>query len=1517
MSTPLSFFLNGQHIELENPPPDLLLLDFLRSPEIGLIGPKKGCGQGGCGACTVILSHWDAENEVVEHRAVNSCLRPVCALQGLAVTTIEGTGSVVPKTIGNTKESTPSFSRAGIPLTRISPESRQLILASVADACSGEAEFDPVCRVSLVADCSHCGDSDESLVPKGTNPVAYRLAANNGTQCGYCSVGFVMAMSGFLLNHPEPSKREIEDNFDGNICRCTGYRPILTAMKTFASDWTSEDQDQLNASKLKLDPAYDTQKVLPKVVIPFPEGAKTSLPGLDTGNARQTWIGVDTIDDLVMQVGQLRGKPFRLVHGNTAYGVYPAEFENAPSLFDIRPIADLYAKHYQNGKLVLGAGISYSDLIAFINSLSPTHPPDETTRLGALHFMARRTAGTLVRNAASLGGNTAIVLQHIHTGLPFPSDLFTVLCALNAHIELIDLRSGQRDSLTALELVESACQDGDWAANQLIVGYTVDCNTEDEIVLAQKVALREVNSHTIVNATTAFTFGSGTTLSQVVLTFGGIAPFPWRATQTEKAMHGQVLTLDRVSQWAQMLAEEARVELSDWVDRMENIPDEGFTDAYRVELTTGFFYKAIVHALLQRDPDSVPESVRSAGIVTWGHWPVSQGHQYAKTQEWKAPVSESYIKLMALYQTSGQVHYTHEIAIPPTGLNAALVQSRRPLASFSWVTPEGNRTDREGLCRNLKNRFNGFVDLLTDQQIPEGGANLQGMGQDQPLFANGQVMYVGQALALVLAKTERQAQTIAEFVGETCVHYRELDWSAPWNEPVLTIERALEIGSIFPDYPQSAPFVSHIWRIVRPHSCLDWVDGQRSPLNREIVNRNASVDGVACLVVENSQEVGGQAHFYMETQACVAHPEDDSRIVVHPSTQSPMEMHQTSARALGVAQNRVRVQVRPVGGGFGGKTEQARFITGPTVVASYLRDAHVRLIMKREVDTTMVGKRHPFYGQCQIALDTGATVPEDRGLIRGFDVKMWGDGGAFYDCSFIVTNCMMLKADNAYRVPNSRMQIDVCRTNKAPNTAFRAFGDIQSKLITENAIDDAAFMLGMSAEAIREKNLYQIGDSTPFGQALTYCYIREVWDYLKETCQFAQKQAEIAAFNAANRWTKRGMAMIPVKYGSGYNLLMLEQAQAMVCVYSGDGTILIHQGGVDMGQGLTTYIAQIAAYVLNVPIALIRVENTDTGIVPNPSSTGASTGTIYNGEAVKRACVQLRQRLLDFGYGLLDQYGEDWCKSQGIDFWNYGEKGWASKIDEGSSKLIWQNLITLAYQSRINLVSQFQAQIRGGETELSTLEFKPQDLQPEIPGISSVNGEQGVYDAFVGYTYSAACAVVEVDILTGETTILSADVMYDMGWSLNPALDIGQVEGAFVQGIGYVKSEKLVYEPDGENHGRLNSDNTWTYKPPAYINIPQQFNVHLFPRDLAKVPENPTELLSSKEVGEPPLVLASTVFFAIKQAIRASRVERGLSGLFRLECPATVQEVRTACEVTEEDLDYAGIVRSSLAQVRI
>lgn len=563
----------------------------------------------------------------------------------------------------------------------------------------------------------------------------------------------------------------------------------------------------------------------------------------------------------------------------------------------------------------------------------------------------------------------------------------------------------------------------------------------------------------------------------------------------------------------------------------------------------------------------------------------------------------------------------------------------------------------------------------------------------------------------------------------------------------------------------------------------------------------------------------------------------------------------------------------------------------------------------------MIGKRHPYYGQYQIAIDRGERrnaqgqleIDESmRGIIRGLHVNLWGDGGAFYDCSYIVSNCIQLRADNAYKIANFRTELDVCRTNTAPNTAFRAFGDIQGKLIIENAVDDAAFAMQMPDDELREKNFYDRGDVTPFGQALSYCYMKQVWKYCKEQSGYAARKQGVEQFNKDNRWRKRGLAMLPNKYGSGYNFLQLEQTAAMISIFAGDGSIRVHQGGVDMGQGLLTQATQVASYVLNVPMEMIEISNADTSVIPNPTSTGASTGTPYAAEAVKRVCETMRARLMQLGYDTLKEQGEDYCKNLGIDFWNYGAEGWAAKVDaQGATKLIWQNLVAWANAQRVSLVCAETKVVTGGETPVPALGFKPLEAQPHIPGIDVMGKGQvsGIVDSFTGFTFSAACSEVEVDLLTGEVKILRSDIVYDAGWSLNPAIDIGQVEGGFVQGLGYVMSECLVYEPEGDERGRLNTTNTWRYKPPATVSIPLEMNVHLFPRDrVPEVPENASNLFSAKEVGEPPLVLANTVFFATKAAIRASRVERGLPGLFRFDAPATVQEVRRAVELRDQDL---------------
>lgn len=1489
---PVSFYLNGLPVTVDNPDPKLLLIDYLRSAELSLAGAKKGCGQGGCGACTVILSEWVADKNEVRHRSINSCLRPVCSLNGLSITTIEGTGGakrVPPRRPVHSL----AASRAGAAFgTEITPEltrAHQYAAKVRADALSQGAKREESGAVSAV---------DHTEIDSSVNPVAYRLAVNNGSQCGYCSTGFVMNMSAYLANNPRPTKRDIEQAFDGNICRCTGYRPILTAMKTFAIDWSAADE--ANRMPLTLDDQIKAQQVGDRVTIPFAEGAKSPARPINVTGDSQSWLMPADIAGLVEIYSNHRQADIYLLNANTAFGVYRDDLLQHKVLVDISQIPELCGFDENESELVVGAGTSYTEFLEYLQSLAP----DPFTAQSALLYMAHRTAGTIVRNAATLGGNSMLVLKHIGpgTGEPFPSDVFTVLASLHTSIDLVDLSTGAEEQLSLTELISRCREDQAYASHILLTRYRIPLSNSSAIVQAQKVALRDINAHSIVNASTVLDVAQDLTTTTAELTFGGIAPFPWRAIETEAAMQGAPLTLDNFGALASILAGEIQSERASWAKRMAEVEYDGFTDAYRIQLATSFLYKAILNALLQRAPQNVPAPIRSAADVKWGNWPVSKGTQYYKKKSDRAPVSIPYVKLMALNQTSGQVRYTHEIEVPPTTLQAAFVQSKRALANIAFKHPESGKSpiSAKELARFLESKFSTFRQLITHEDIPAHGMKKLGMGGDQPVFAEKRVSYVGQSVALVLGDNEFDTNEMADYVSAYCIAYSPVDWDPDWVQPVIGLPDAIARGSIFPDYPKSAPFVSHIWKIIREHSRFDWSAKDKNPLDKQITVRSETVDSGPCKVVESTQVCGGQVHFYMETQACVAYPGEANTTHFHPSSQSPAEMHASAAAVLGVEQNQVKVQIHQVGGGYGGKTEQAKFVIAAAAVATHATQAPVRLVMPRDNDTSLIGKRHPYYGQYQIAIDDGTENAADKGVIRGMDLNLFGDGGAFYDCSYIVSNCIQSRIDGAYKVRNFRSTLDVCRTNTAPNTAFRSFGDIQGKIISENAIDDAAFAVGMHPDEVREKNLYRRGDVTPFGQALSDCYIRDVWAYLKGKADFRNRRKAVEEFNKKNTWRKRGIYMLPVKYGSGYNLLQLEQASALVSIYSNDGTVLINQGGVDMGQGLVTKVEQIASYVLNVPMELIRINLPNTEVIPNPTSTGGSTGTAYNGLAVKQTCERVRDRLLAFGKQILDEKGQDWCQQHGLDYWSH-ETGWATEVTVGKEKkLIWQNLVNLAYTRRVSLVEAFNAKVPGGEEPITELTYKTlEQAQSEaIPGIEvAAVLVPGQFDSFCGFTYSAACSEIELDVLTGEVKILRADLVYDMGWSINPALDIGQVEGAFVQGVGYVTTEKLVFEPQGDEKGRLNTVNTWRYKPPATTNIPLEFNVYLFPRDEADVPENPNELLSSKEVGEPPVVLATSVFFAIKAAVRDSRCERGLDGLFQLDAPATVQEVRAALDL--------------------
>ena len=1416
----LVFYLNGERVEILDVDPETLLLDWLRSSEVGLTGAKKGCGQGGCGLCTVMLSRWDEELETAINCSINSCMHPLAALDGMSITTIEGLGST-----------------------------------------SSEV-----------------------------SPVQWEIAAENGSQCGYCTPGWVMTMHSALIRNGNDSmsKADIESQFEGNLCRCTGYRPILYAMKKqFANDWNPAT-DEAGCMTCIIDPA-EAPKRAKNVSFTFPCALKRPLRQVAYARDDSYWARPLDLHTLMQWYAQAPDRgAIKLVVGNTSIGVYDRFVDRRRTFFDISQIAELRVREVEKDHLRIGGAVTYTELLEYLTEAIKARPK-YNDGLIALQYMAGRTAGNIVRNAASLAGNTMLVAQHVALGTPFPSDLFTALTCLGVDIEIMmpAVAQGQDYEILSVPLLDFAQNWHDCYQNAIIKAYLIPLGTAGEFARTYKVAIRAENAHAIANACMRVGFDTNGRLNIASLVFGGIGPVAFRAIKTEQWLLGRRWNEDTLNGALKKITAEVTSVIEVTRHRMQSVPYEGFSDTYRLHLVQSYFFQFFVYVANTVAPKSIPVDICSAGERTVR--PVTRGTQSFETYKNEYPVNEPFIKLSAFRQSTGEAVYTHDIPLPRRGLEAALVTSDRARAKAHYRIPKPAgkgfiKANTDQLINHLEQTFNGFSNYITCRDIIAlGGKVLQGGGSDEPLlcpieetvkgYRKGLLKWHGQQIGIVLADNEKVAQDIAHYIQKTCLAYKEL------KDPVLTIQQARAQKEIFKDKP---PYPVHIWKITRADSNLEWTSAADKQL--------ATVDGLECIITRNEHENGGQIHFYMETQATVAERGENQDISLYSSSQSPDAITGAIKETLNLEENRIKVRVKHVGGAYGGKTTRSPFTAAWAALAAWQTDRPVRLALSRAVDTSVVGRRHPLYAAHSIAIATGNDKPEARGLLMGVSADYYFDGGATYDCSFVVMDCLQLRSDSAYRVPNYQSSGEVCKTNKTSNTAFRAFGMIQSMIAYEDAIERAAHGIGMIAEDVRQKNLYQAGDSTPFGQSLNYCYMQEVWDYARKQSKFDKRLKAVVAFNDKNRWRKRGISLMPIKYGSGYNLASLEQGGAMIEVFK-DGTVLIRQGGVEMGQGVWTKVSQIAAQSLNVDLSSIQVSEVDTQVIPNPTSTGASTGTALNGGAVKQAASILRARLEEYCLHLLHEHGSRWCKKNGVNFWDH-EKGWRHR-DKKTKKVIWNTIISKAFTDRINLSCQVRYKQHGGTAE---------DEWGKAGGLEFHPGAYEEVDHFVGFTFSAGCSEVEVDMLTGETTVLRSDIYYDMGKSLNPAIDVGQVEGAFIQGVGYVLTEELIWQPDGPERGNFYSLNTWEYKPPATSTIPIELNVNLYPRSEAGVAENPNDLMGAKEVGEPPLVLATTIYLAVKRAILASREEREIEGWFQLDAPATVQRVREAAQIGVDDL---------------
>ncbi len=741
---------------------------------------------------------------------------------------------------------------------------------------------------------------------------------------------------------------------------------------------------------------------------------------------------------------------------------------------------------------------------------------------------------------------------------------------------------------------------------------------------------------------------------------------------------------------------------------------------------------------------------------------------------------------------SGEAVYIDDIAEAHGTLHAALGLS--PIAHGTLVS-----IDVEQLRRQP-----GIVAVLTAADIP-GENNCGPLVHDDPILADGELRYVGQPVYAVIATDRELARRAAAMAKQFIV--------ATPLPAVLTAREAHAIG-----------------QYVIPPMHLARGDA-------------AAAIAAAPHRLDGEWAVGGQEQFYLEGQISYALPQENQALLIHCSTQHPSEMQQLVAHALGWQSHQVTVQCRRMGGGFGGKESQSALFACVAAIAAQRLRRPVKLRIDRDDDFLVTGRRHGFDYRWSVGFD-----PEGR--ILGAEIDLISNCGHSADLSAPVMARALCHFDNAYWLPNVSMHGYGAKTHTQSNTAFRGFGGPQGALAIEMILDGIARRLGLDPLLVRQRNFYREGrDVTPYGQRVEDNLIGPLTDRLIETSGYHARRAEIAAFNATSPVLKRGLALTPVKFGISFNVVHLNQAGALVHVYT-DGSVLVNHGGTEMGQGLNTKVAQVVAHELGVPVSQVRASATDTSKVANTSATAASTGSDLNGKAAQDAARKIRQRLAPLAARLLGG-AEDALVFDG------------GEVRAGARAIGFKELVAKAYLERIQLWSDGFYATPGLHWDRAKLQGNP----------------------FFYYAFGAAVAEVLVDTLTGETRVLRADVLHDVGQSLNPALDIGQVEGAFVQGQGWLTSEELVWHPQT---GLLLTHAPSTYKIPTANDMPRDFRVALY-----DAPNAADSIHRSKAVGEPPLLLPFSVLLAIKDAVAACAPPRCDPPL---RAPATPEAVLDAVD---------------------
>jgi len=684
-------------------------------------------------------------------------------------------------------------------------------------------------------------------------------------------------------------------------------------------------------------------------------------------------------------------------------------------------------------------------------------------------------------------------------------------------------------------------------------------------------------------------------------------------------------------------------------------------------------------------------------------------------------------------------------------------------------------------------QMNGVIKIFSHKDIP-GENQIGGIVKDEPLLADTEVHFQGQPILLVAAESEIAAE---EALSAINISIEEL--------PIITDPReAFAKGQVL-------------------HHSRTFANGNIGAAFEE-----------AAYIFEGTASSGGQEHLYLETQGAYAYPMEHGSIKVHSSTQGPTQVQKTIARVLGLGMHKIEVDVTRLGGGFGGKEDQASAWGTMAALVAYVLKKPAKCILHRMEDMRMTGKRHPYSSDYKIGLD------KDYKIIA-YEATFFQNGGAATDLSPAILERTLFHATNSYQIPNVLVRAHPCKTNLPPNTAFRGFGGPQGMFVIEAALDHVAQQLKVPTSFLQQKNLMEDNYEFVYGQIAKKCEARNCWNQLNTQYDIEKTRDKIKTFNSNNEFVKKGMALMPVCFGISFTNTIMNHARALVHVYS-DGTVGVSTGAVEMGQGVNTKMMQVAAREFGLSSSLIKLETTNTTRVANTSPSAASATADLNGKALLEACTQIKSRLVEM-----------LCKnSKNPTNTNVIFKNEKIFVDGISKPFIWEEVIFEAFAKRINLSA------------------KGHYATPKINFDKSV--EKG--HPFAYHVYGAALFETTVDCIKGIYEFDSVDIVHDFGTSMNRLIDLGQIEGGLVQGMGWVTMEEVVYN----KNGKLLSNALSTYKIPDIYAVPKIINVDFLPTDGGEL-----AIYKSKAVGEPPLMYGIGSYFALADAIRAFNPNANIS----------------------------------------